>query len=381
LHTLDAKETFAIEERDLSFFIEGAIDILAKDKIRSVPSSRRFRIIEKKKNVFQEIFTVFWSFFLWCFGGILSNAVYSKTVATLAQMFPDKSREDIQDERFLFGARKNFGRDAIPEIHNLEIPLFTKGSPLMKHFCRNVANAPALDDVYNIFGSFTVNGERVFPEAHKRDLLSLFHLGLCPNGFGVRWRYRTVIEEAQRALSRKSEVSILSVACGSAQPVLHLSDILRNRGVKVKTTLTDASQSALDLALRRAEEFGVSNLVESFQALFVKLRSKFAGQHFDLVEVCGLFDYCSDKAVSLCLKNALALGDVVLVSNMIDVPRESKMLRMAYNWEPVYRPPYELASLLEKAGGQDIEVIVGPWGIHAVALARSPMHYNNLEVE
>ena len=241
----------------------------------------------------------------------------------------------------------------------------------MQHFCENVARPASLDDVYNAFGSFAFGAQRILPLGAKPDFFSDLYLG-GPNGQGVRNRYRVVYWQIKKLLESADNGRILSIACGSAQPIIHAIYRLAQEGIKIKAVLTDADETSLALARERARQAGVVDMISFRQIPFLKLPKIMKDEEFDIIEACGILDYLDDRLVSFLLK--FALGDIlketgaIIVSNMAKT-RAANLLRKMYNWEIIYRKPEELGRLIEKAGGKNIKIFVEPWVIHPVATA------------
>jgi ubiquinone/menaquinone biosynthesis C-methylase UbiE len=312
----------------------------------------------------------FWRIFEATAGRLLAHHIEAKSkkiiLGRLNQPEVFVEGNSVKASELLSDARKSFGSKRIRELFQLRTRLFNYSSSLLQHFCENVAYAGALDDVYNALGSFTWDGRRVFPESASPDFWSVFYLS-SPNGQSVRNRYRLVSNIFQILGGGKT----LSIACGSAQPLIHAIYELGLKGdVGSQILLTDVSERSLGLAKRRAEQAGVGSQISYCQVSFTDL-SQFNGQQFDIVEACGILDYLLDddaiKLLSFAIE-AVKSGGHIIVSNM-NSTSSAASLRRLYNWAIHYRTPEELGRLIDCAGGKNIKVYLEPWAIHLVAVA------------
>lgn len=315
---------------------------------------------------FEHHFRWFWFLFDWTIGLLLAELIRMKSYRiALAKASSPGSFIDVNGAGavVLDQARQSFGPRRIKELFHIRTWGFNASSKLMQHFCEHAADAGSLDDVYNATGDFVINGKRVYPVSAMPDLAARFYLS-CPNGQSVRNRYRLVMWLYKLCGGGKT----LSIACGSAQPLIHAVSEMNNGSTLV---LTDTSDDSLSLALSRAEDAGIADRVACHKVSFLKLADKFADEKFDTVEACGIFDYLSDDQVIATLQyafGALSPGGSVIVSNMSRT-RGANLLLKTYNWPIVYRTPEEFGRLIKRAGGKNVVVYVEPWGIHPVAIA------------
>lgn len=335
-------------------------------------STEEIEIISLGQEGFEKNQSWFWFSFEWTIGWLLAEYIRLKSskVALDNSSQPETFiQENGQDGNHILNrARQSFGHKRIRELFQLKIIGFNSSSPLLRHFCEHVAEAGALDDVYNALGSFDWNGQRIYPFSFLPDKWSNFYLS-CPNGQSVRNRYRQVARLYKNFGGGKT----LSIACGSAQPLIHALYALKAEGDDKGTELilTDVSDESLSLAVKRAEQAGVSESISCRRVSFLKLNEYFAGEKFDLVEACGILDYLpDDRAISILefsLKS-LKKGGRIIVSNM-NRTRGANLLLKMYNWPIIYRAPEKFGRLIKRAGGKSVKVYVEPWGIHLVATA------------
>lgn len=212
-------------------------------------------VIKIDRDGFEKTNSWFWFCFEWTLARLLAQHIERKSIKIIMNYF-DELKMSVANNKgsIIAKARWNFGTKKIAQLFKLRTRWFNNSSPLMQHFCEYVANAEALDDVYNALGSFSWNGHILYPESAKPDLLSNFYLD-CPNGQAVRNRYRQVA----RLYEKLGGGRTLSIACSSAQPLIHAIHALKTQGKDngVELILTDPSREALTLAKRRAEQAGV----------------------------------------------------------------------------------------------------------------------------
>lgn len=324
-------------------------------------------VIQINADGFERTHRVFWFIFEWTIGQLLAWWVERKSIKLIGKNLTEQEKESwktIEGRRqILAECRRNFGKKRVAELFELRTRLFNRSSLLLQHFCKNVANAPALDDVYNALGSFSFNEQTVWPEAAKPDIPSRIYLS-CPNGQAVRNRYRAVVNFYKKFGGE----DILSIATGSAQPLIHA----KGGSGSSKLLLTDIDPLSLDLAKRRATQAGIPESNISFLKVSFKcLPKRLAGKKYDVVEGCGIFEYLSDEQTLFLLGLMLKFlkpGGKIIVSGMEET-RGASLLRKIYNWEIIYRSPNKLASLVVEAGGRDVRVYIEPWGIHYVIVA------------
>lgn len=271
--------------------------------------------------------------------------------------------------------RRNFGKPKVPEIfsriswrENLWSSLPFIFSPMMQHFCLNIGNAPALDDVYNVNGSFFFGRKKLWPLEVKPDRIGRMFLN-SPNGVGVRNRYE-IVRKFMEQEGKKGRRKFLSIACGSAQPIIHATYNLLQEGITTELTLTDESSRALGMARKRASQAGILGQVKFIQAPFQKL-AEIDGHKFDVVESCGIIDYLSDRATKRLLKvirQFVTTDGIIIVSNMQET-MWARDLRRVYNWEIRYRIANDFHALIQNAGWQHVKVQVENEGIYTIATA------------
>lgn len=331
-----------------------------------------FEIVKLGNVGFEKKNSWFWFIFEWTIGWLLAEYIRVKSLKVALNC--SNKPESFIDENgngkdlILDRARQSFGPRRLKALFELRTFGFNASSPLLQDFCRHAAEAESLDDVYNAIGSFKWGGQSIYPISAPPDRWSNFYLD-CPNGQSVRNRYRQVVKLYEQFGGGRT----LSIACGSAQPIIHaLHDLkARGQGEKTKLILTDVREESLALAFKRAEQAGVADCVNCERISFLRLTDHFINQSFDVVEACGILDYLADDRAIVLIKFALnALSDQgqIIISNM-NRTRAANLLLKMYNWPIIYRTPEEFGQLIIKASGKNIKIYVEPWGIHLVATA------------
>lgn len=275
----------------------------------------------------------------------------------------------VGQSEVLNNARKNFGKNPYSEIFSQLFWGFNQHSSLMQHFCRSVANAGALDDVYNALGHFYLGGQRIWPASAKPDSWSNFYMN-GPLERGVRDRYRLVREAYIQSGGGKT----LSVACGSAQPLIDAAQVLvsKGQGDEIELLLTDSDQESLKLALMRAEQAQISDKVTTDVVSIMQLAKHLKQRKFKVIEACGIFDYFNDdgvvKLLRRCIMPLLESNGTLIVSGMNE-NKYATILRSMYNWEVIYRPAATFGELIRQAGFVNTKVLSEPQGTYYVATA------------
>jgi SAM-dependent methyltransferase len=210
-------------------------------------------------------------------------------------------------------------------------------------------------------------------------------LGL-KNPRAVRNRLRVVVsklsEEIERVLERKGSVTIVSLACGSAEAVVQAISSLGDRKSQVRLILLDMADDALDYARGECERAGID--VTTVQSDIMRLIISVHGKHrspklavvtdlvgqVDIVEMVGLLDYLNnDRAQDLffAIRELLAPGGMFITANVIPNP-EIPFLRLCSDWEMIYRLERGLHALCSTVFLT--VTTVEPLGVHAIAVCR-----------
>jgi extracellular factor (EF) 3-hydroxypalmitic acid methyl ester biosynthesis protein len=164
-----------------------------------------------------------------------------------------------------------------------------------------------------------------------------------PNGASVRWRREHIASLIDAEALRRSNFSVLSVACGHCREYLLLKSETRN---KLKRFL------ALD---QDAESINVisDNLnITPLRMSAKNLANDQSLQGFDLVYSAGLFDYLSDKsaiALSNILLDRAASGGTVLIANFTPDNWGRGYMDAFMNWQLILRTKNDMRRLIPNA--------------------------------
>ncbi len=171
---------------------------------------------------------------------------------------------------------------------------------------------------------------------------------------------------------------ILSIACGSAQPMMEalhkVRMLLQSQGVTVELRLLDKDEAPLEHAKRLAEHFGVDEWVTISTR---KSWAKYAREICDngawrpwMVEMIGLMDYLSyRKGVETVqmIHDLLVPGGVFFTGHILP-NSEAYVLRWLIAWPMRYRQPKDLGDIVSGGGfeAEDIVLYLEPHRIHMV---------------
>ena len=185
----------------------------------------------------------------------------------------------------------------------------------------------------------------------------------------IRQTVRNIILE-QHKKHPNEEIRICSLACGSSQAILEVMTDFKVKGIKVRALLADISPSALDHAKEIAQQFGISDQIETLRedALNVKNFTKDFQPH--IIEMLGLMDYLDDKTAFKIFSEiykTLNSEGVFLTCNIIP-NSEMWFVKEVINWTMIHRTPKQLLKLADQAGFQDKKVLLEPVGIHGIMI-------------
>lgn len=265
----------------------------------------------------------------------------------------------------------------IPILNNLPIKsrgLIKKSNKAVGEIVDNATNHKALEILYH-------NG-------YKKDLKKMYEkisnaVWLNTNNSkAVRNRLKIVNHEISSRLkelvsSDKEEITIVSIAAGSARAVIEALEANVTKDKKISVTFIDKSDSALEYSkdLLSTKEFSklphysfkwISDTVNGF---LDKNTEK-----FDIVEMVGLMDYFEDdRARTIFQKiNDTLKQDGVFITANINNNSEKKFVTKAIGWPMIYRSAEHIGRLVHEAGfpHTDIEVYYEPLKIHSIIIAR-----------
>ena len=332
------------------------------ETIKETQETEHFVFEEEKRH------TIFWWVWDHTLGFLLGWFVRKRTERIIYGKLSKENRQKwktVEGKRKILSGVRNFDdQGKFRDLFLMRTPFLTKGSAPMQYFLYNVNRGGALDVAYNVNGGFAFWQQPVMPRCGV-DFMTKFYLNF-PNAQAVRNRYRIVV---QAYLERGGNA--LSIACGSAQPLIHAFALKADSLAHLM--LTDASEEALALARETASWAKLPHhKVSTRKIQWNKLNSAFSSNRkFHFVEACGILDYLSPKISIALVKKMLEVteeGGTIIVSNVVPT-RHEKVLSKLFNWNMVYKKPEELKQIVEEAGGKNVQVQVEPWGIHAVVTA------------
>lgn len=273
--------------------------------------------------------------------------------------------------------RAFFNLFLIPVLNSLPIKsrgLIKKSNKAVGDIVDNATNHKALEILYH-------NG-------YKKDIKKMYEkisnaVWLNTNNSkAVRNRLKIVNHEISSRLkelvaSDKEEISIVSIAAGSARAVIEALEANVAKDKKILVTFIDKSDSALEYSknLLSTKEFSklphysfkwISDTVNGF---LDKNTEK-----FDIVEMVGLMDYFEDdraRTIFQKINNNLKQEGVFITANIND-NSEKKFVTKAIGWPMIYRSAEHIGRLVHEAGfpHTDIEVYYEPLKIHSIIIAR-----------
>lgn len=236
--------------------------------------------------------------------------------------------------------------------------LFDGADPALYRLRKGAARWPALHEIYNWknedsnpYGRFWFN---------------------IRNAQAVRNRYKIVTSQiriqALRMIDLYGEARILSIASGSAQCVFEAVSGLPD----VRVVCLDQDQSALEHSRNLATKYGITN-VSWHLGNVLKPGNTLEDIAFqpNIVEMVGLIDYFSDRAIVTIfkrIKKLMQLGGVFITGH-IHPNAESNFLSTACDWDMRYRSIPELRALVCEGGFPNHSIITEPHLIHSVVTA------------
>lgn len=189
----------------------------------------------------------------------------------------------------------------------------------------------------------------------------------CSDSLGIRSRKEEVRKEISRYTDQveKDDYLMMSVGCGTAQPMLEVIDDLRKKGKYAKLVLLDQDPVALAAAEQIARQMGLEDSIEIHcKQLFVGSGAKthvmdiqqvLEGRKLDVCEDSGLREYFTDtlyKDLAAQAWNALEDGGLMTTGNMNKNRPQSEFLHGLMGWPiPVRMRHMKDLARLHKAAG------------------------------
>lgn len=273
--------------------------------------------------------------------------------------------------------RAFFNLFLIPLLNSLPIKsrgLIKKSNKAVGDIVDNATNHKALEILYH-------NG-------YKKDIKKMYEkisnaVWLNTNNSkAVRNRLKIVNHEISSRLrelvsSNREDISIVSIAAGSARAVIEALEANTTKDKKISVTFIDKSDSALEYskellstkAFSRLSNYSFKWISDTVNGFLDKNAEK-----FDIVEMVGLMDYFEDdraRTIFQKINNNLKQEGIFVTAN-INNNSEKKFVTKAIGWPMIYRSAEHIGRLVHEAGfpHTDIEVYYEPLKIHSIIIAR-----------
>lgn len=189
----------------------------------------------------------------------------------------------------------------------------------------------------------------------------------CSDSLGIRSRKEEVRQEINRYVdtSDKESFLMMSVGCGTAQPMLEVMQDLHEKGRSSRMVLIDQDPIALAAAVQLADQMGLREMIEVHcNQLFVgsgratrimDLQDVLQGRQVDICEDSGLREYFPDAMYEDLTRqawDALADDGLMTTGNMNKNRPQAEFLHGLMGWPIKVRMRHmrDVARLHEKAG-------------------------------
>ena len=202
------------------------------------------------------------------------------------------------------------------------------------------------------------------------------------NPKAVRNRLRLVKREVSNAIRNHikngDDVSILSIASGSARAIVETLDNPEFLNRKIFVSFLDKSDKAINYSKSMTKE---RDFPENYSFRWIMDEAKSFQNYYEgeipkpnIIETVGLMDYFTDEKVleffSHIYKNLEPEG-VFITANVADNP-ERKFVTNLVGWKMIYREPEKFLRIAVEAGFKDenIKILFEPLKIHFVMIAK-----------
>lgn len=211
------------------------------------------------------------------------------------------------------------------------------------------------------------------------------------DGLGIRSRKQTVthvvVEFVRRQIAAHTPLVepavMVSIGCGTAQPMFEIARDLKFMGIKPELMLVDQDPIALAFALELARQRGLSDHVEIHCTRLFDRRSRpvdiakiLNGRTPLLIEDTGLREYLPDTMYRTLTSNswkALAASGLLVSGNMNANRPQAEVLNGLIGWQPkvFVRTLEQAAALHVKAGIElsELQACVTKDGVYTVYVA------------
>lgn len=234
----------------------------------------------------------------------------------------------------------------------------------------NATNWRAMDELYNYY-------ERI--EAYKgvEKFLSKYWMGM-ENAQAIRNRAKIVKKILEKTIKKQlhigdKKIKILSIASGSAQPLLEtiagLDQVEQN---KIEITLLDRDETAIEHSKVLAEKYNISSNIIMVNKATTYLEETFSKSTFNIIEMIGFLDYRPhEKAIDLMRRiKGLLKKDGVFITCNVCPNKEKFFLDWVLLWPMIYRNEGQFKEVLRKSGFDldNIQIIFEPHRVHQLAI-------------
>ncbi|MFA5715208.1 MAG: class I SAM-dependent methyltransferase family protein [Candidatus Paceibacterota bacterium] len=189
----------------------------------------------------------------------------------------------------------------------------------------------------------------------------------------LRNRYKLVKHQLRKAISKfdNQEIRLVSLACGSAQAVIEIVAEYKAKNVIIRAVLMDIDQDGLDVANKRAAEYGVADQIETRKINLSGTENIFKGLKPQIVEMLGFLDYVNqEQAINFVKKIYEALDEKgILITCNINNNVEQHFIKWVINWPMVYREKEDLFDVAKKSGFNNYQIVYEPLKIHGLLVA------------
>ncbi len=246
-------------------------------------------------------------------------------------------------------------------------------------------NKPAKDILENVTTHAAIEILYQEGQPHRvRNLLQRFFHYIwfsTNNPKAVRNRLRLVerelIKAIKNSIANRDEISILSVASGSARAIIESVDNPEFLNHKISVAFLDKSSHALEYSrkLISTKHFPNNFSFRWIEDLAKKFHAHYEGMaHPNIIETVGLMDYFNDDKVLEFFSHVythLRKGGTFITANIADNP-ERKFVTNLVGWEMIYRQPEEFLEIAMKAGfkKENIQILLEPLKVHFVMIAK-----------
>ena len=221
---------------------------------------------------------------------------------------------------------------------------------------------------------------RIDEVAHKLFAYSLDAEGMRSRASVLK---ALIVDNALR--SGKSDLELLSLACGAAGPVFDSAVELRQRapGIKLHMSLVDMSADALEFAQQlagsrrfkiRSSEYTIwqRHLVRDLILPRGKFKQEYGRGRADIVDNMGIVDYLTKEQAAALLRESydlMAPGGMDVFSNVLSTHPQLQVNQRAVGWPNIFpRSLAEIAEIIELSGipKDDADVFLPEDGVYAV---------------